>query len=177
MDKRKLIPIVIGVIVAIAVPVILFVLVPAGDAPANDVINGHNSTPANGDEVPEHNAIRDGKIWVDNYVAGTSAEHYIEIYNANGHAAVFTVGFRIADTLQEGYTRAGSAVAEWVAVDDPRPTIPAHSWYLVPVRLGMPSHAIAPADKWEFWIGVIDQSQTGNVQVELCQRWMIDMAD
>jgi len=173
MNKKRLIPVIITVVAAIILAVIF--VKPGSDAPAvNDMLPGNNSTPAN--STPEHNAIKDGKVWVDNYVSGTAAEYYIDIYNANNHASAFSVDFRVADTLQEGYTRAPSDVRDWVVIDEKQPLVQPHEWHRVTIRLGMPSHATPPADKWEFWVGVIDLSQTGNIQVELCQRWMITMA-
>jgi hypothetical protein len=42
------------------------------------------------------------------------------------------------------------------------------------IALEMPKGAKAP-DKWEFWVVVKDNSQTGMVQTELACRWLITM--
>lgn len=186
--KRKYIIALVAVAIVGVVTGVLLSHPPAmfidGNTPASNSTNGNddpvdtggnggssNFTPPN----PTNNAITSGKIFVDHYVAGEPAVGELTIYNGNDHAAEFTVGYRIPDNTLEGYARAGSDYAEWVWISDKRPLIQSHESYTVTIRLGMPSTGTPPADKWEFWIGVIDQSQTGDVVVELAQRWLITM--
>lgn len=173
MKKKVLIPAILAVVALVAV---LIVVNPLG---GNGIVpDGGNSTPDNGtNSTPPQNtnSISPGKVFIDNYVAGASAPYQIQIHNANNISATFSVDYRVPDWVGENYSRPTSEVRDWVWISNRRPVIPAHTTYTVDISLGMPSTATPPGDKWEFWIGVIDQSQTGNIHIELCQRWLITM--
>lgn len=165
----------IGIIGGAAVVALVIVLVVLNPLGLNST--AHNST--NGEPGPppdDSNWIHPGKLYVENYVPGESVELSLQVHNGNPFAANFSVGYRIPDSLQEGYSRADEAVRDWVWISNKRPAIAAQTTYDVTLRLGMPSSANVTADKWEFWIGVRDQSQTGNIQIELCTRVLVTMA-
>lgn len=124
--------------------------------------------------------ISPGKFYLDDehggaYIAGESAERQLLVTNLNDHAAVFSVDYRVPDHVTEGYSRPISEARDWVWISDRRPEIPAGETMAITIRLGMPSYATPPGDKWEFWIGVIDQSQTGFLVVEIANRWLVTM--
>lgn len=179
MEKRIWIPTVIS-IAAILIAVVVISLV-GGSATTP---NGGNSTPAhnttaNGstNNTPPDTStwISPGKVFIDNYVPGTSVEYELQVHNGNPHEATFTVDYRVPDHVLEGYERPTSEVRDWVRFSEKRPLLKPYETRIVAIRLAMPSTALVPGDKWEFWIGVIDQSQSGNVWTELCQRWLITM--
>lgn len=116
--------------------------------------------------------IKDGK---GAYQAGESREYQLMVTNKNDHAANFSVDYRVPDNVVDGYSRPTSEVRDWVWISNRKPTIPAGETMAITIRLGMPSSATPPGDKWEFWIGVIDKSQTGWLVVELANRWLVTM--
>ena len=190
--KRK------GIITATALVVIALVSVlavlnplgignstPSGNSTSNgnSAVNGstelgdHGEPTNPGNETLETTfGITPGKFYLDKYMAGESEERQLLIENKNGFAANFTVDYRVPDWVEEGYSRPTSEVRDWVWISNRRPEIPAHGTLRVTIRLGMPSYATPPGDKWEFWIGVIDQSQTGWLMTELANRWLVTMA-
>lgn len=187
--------------VAVIVVVILVTVNPFGGG-----VNSNNSTSAgnsthngfagnSGDEGEITNpgeeeitptfGISPGKFYLDDahivdgkgaYQAGDSREFQLLVTNKNGFAAEFSVDYRVPDNVIDGYSRPTSEVRDWVWISNRRPTIPAGETMAITIRLGMPESAAPPGDKWEFWIGVIDQSQTGWLVVEQANRWLITMA-
>lgn len=116
-----------------------------------------------------------GKHFINNYTLGKSVEKKIVIHNGNSVSANFSVGYRVPDSTLEGYITIGGAAQDWVWISNKLPTIPAYGTVNVTIRLGAPSNAIIPGNKWEFWIGIIDQSQTGFIRTELCIRFLVSM--
>lgn len=168
MKKRVLIPIVIAIVAIIAT--IVIVTDPFQASNGNSTTNSTNYTPSS-----DNNWINPGKSFLTSCTAGTSHEWQLEIYNANNGSATFSVDYRVPDWVQEGYARPTQDVRDWVYISNKRPVIAPHSTYNVTISLGMPSYGVAPGPQWEFWIGVIDQSQTGFVQVELAARFLVTM--
>lgn len=169
--KKKYIAIIAGVAIAGIIGV-LFLTNTIGFG------NSHNSTP-NGnstiEEPPiESNWISPGKLFVEGYEAGRTVELEIQVHNGNAAPAKFSVDFRFPDKLTEGYVKPTGA-SDWVRIKEKFPTIGAHETYIATFYLYMPSGTVPPGDKWEFWIGVIDQSQTGMIVTELCTRVMVTM--
>lgn len=117
------------------------------------------------------------------YVAGEARDSTLTIWNLNDYAATFSVDYRVPDNVIIGYHRPTSEVRDWVWISDRWPTIPAHGKMDIIVRLSMPTSAVAPGydsvndphPKWEFWIAVIDQSQTGWLKIEVVSRFLITM--
>lgn len=179
MKKKTWIPIAIAAVVIAGVLIGVNFLVGSNDTnPDNGVPSGNNSTNNSTPEWQGKNtsAISLGKVFVDNYVPGESDQDTLSIYNGNDFDATFSVDYRVPDWVGENYSRPTEQVRDWVWISNRKPLVRAHETYIVEISLGMSSTAIPPGDKWEFWIGVIDQSQAGFVQVELCQRWLITMA-
>lgn len=88
--------------------------------------------------------------------------------------AMFSVDYRYPDGLTEGYS-APVGASDWVRSKEKFITIGARETYIAKVWLHMPSDATSPGDKWEFWIGVIDKSQTGMIVTELATRVLVTM--
>lgn len=164
-------------IAALLVVVIAIVCVMVFIKPFDGFSGGNNSTNGNSTQPPDTSTwVGPGKVYISNYTLGASVETKIQIHNGNNVSANFSVGYRVPDNALEGYARMGGDAQSWVWVSNKLPSIGAYSTYEVTVRLGTPSAAILPGEKWEFWIGVIDQSQTGFVRTELCIRFLVSMA-
>ncbi len=179
---------------AIALVTVLAVLNPlgigSGSVPnENSTVNGGtkpNDTSESNDHGEPTNpgnetlkttfGITPGKFFLDSYTAGEPVERQLLIENKNDFAANFTVDYRTPDWVEEGCSRPTPEVRDWVWISNKRPEIPAHETLSITIRLGMPSYATPPGDKWEFWIGVIDQSQQGWLITELANRWLVTMA-
>lgn len=172
MKKRKvLIPVIVAVVAAI-----VCVAVFAG--PTEDIPNtGGNLTPTNGNNTtpPDtSNWISPGKIFVEDYEPGKTAVLEIEVYNGNSESTEFSVDYRYPDHVAEGYSKP-AGVSDWVKVKEKFPVIGAQETYTATIWLHMPSDAESIGDKWEFWIGVIDKSQTGMIITELATRVLVTM--
>lgn len=172
MKNRKGLIITTGIVVAIIA--VLIILNPLNIAPSNNSTPSNNDT-NNGQPPVDSNWISPGKVFVNNYSPGHSAEWTLEVHNGNNASANFSIGYRVPDFVSEGYSRPTEDVYRWIWISNKKPLIGAYQTYNVTISLGMPSTAVPPGEKWEFWIGVIDQSQTGNIQTELGQRWLITM--
>jgi hypothetical protein len=120
--------------------------------------------------------ITPAKVFVNELTPGIEATYILTICNNSHDATTFSVGYRYPDFVADGYAKPSSDVPGWIHISETLPTVPAHSTKNIEITLLVPSNATAPGKLWEFWIGVIDQSQTGMVQVELCQRWQVTMS-
>lgn len=129
------------------------------------------------DQQPPDNMnwISPGKVMVGNFHAGGRAEYPITIHNGNATATEFAIYYRIPDHVPEDITKAPDIVQDWVIVADPTPVLAPYETRDILVALEMPVDAQDPAPKWEFWVGVKDNSQEGMVQTELCVRWIVSM--
>jgi hypothetical protein len=165
--KRKY----IGIIASVTVLVVVVLLVtnPFGGA-SNDRIQGDGNTPPN-----TSNWISPGKFYIEDYEPGSSVELLLQVHNGNPVAANFTVDYRHPDTTLDGYARAPSEARQWVWISHRKVTLDAYQTLDVTIRLGMPSSGNVTAGQWEYWIGVIDQSQTGIVQTESATRVLVTM--
>lgn len=138
----------------------------------------NNSAESNGslNSPPDtSNWISPGKFYIDDYEPGAAKELLLEVHNGNAFAANFTVDYRHPDTPLEGYARAPSEARGWLWISHRKATLEAYETLVVTIRLGMPTSGNVTATKWEFWVGVIDQSQTGLIQTELATRVLVTM--
>lgn len=129
--------------------------------------------------------ISPGIILIDNFCVGRTAQWTLLVRNGGNATSEFAVYYRIPDKTREGYTSAGNTAANWLSVEyEGRPEIQAGETKPVTLSLRMPVTwksifmrwiSEAPAEQWEFWVGVMDQSQTGMVRTELCQRVLVTM--
>lgn len=86
----------------------------------------------------------------------------------------FSVYYREPDHLLEGYENAPFEAKNWVIIADKSPVIMPQTTQEIMIALDIPEdYAKELPDKWEFWIGVVDISQEGMIQAELCSRWLI----
>jgi len=118
--------------------------------------------------------ISPGKVEVGNFYPGARAEYPLTIHNGKDEPAQFSVTYRVADNTAEGYVTAPGGAEGWVIIADPAPVLAAKETREVLIAVVMPKGATAPP-KWEFWIAVMDVTQTGMVQTELACRWLVTM--
>lgn len=174
--KKKYIAIISGVVV-VAIVLVVVLLRGGGVANNNTEPNGNGNGNSNSQRPPDtENWISPGKFYVEGYEPGSSVECLLEVHNGNSFATNFSVDYRFPDGPLEGYSKAPSEARDWLWISDRRPTLDAYETLTVTLRLGMPTSAgNLTEEKWEFWIGVIDQSQEGIVQVELASRVLVTM--
>lgn len=182
MKKRYLITIAIAVIAIVAVLVVTNPFAHSNTANPNGSHNSTNGTNTTDDTTPEDdgrppntsNWINPGKIYVDNYEPGQTVVLELEVHNGNAQEATFSVDYRYPDNVTEGYSLP-AGVSDWVRSKERFITIGGRETYTAKVWLHMPSDAQSPGPKWEFWIGVIDKSQTGMIVTELAARVLVTM--
>lgn len=119
--------------------------------------------------------ISPGHVDVGNFYAGATAEYPIRVHNGNDVPSVFVVTCRMPDNTVIDYAKASAEAIHWVTITGAETPLEAYETRDMLVSLTMPYEAVAPASKWELWISVIDTSQTGFVQTEMCTRWLITM--
>jgi len=137
----------------------------------------NNSPVTLDDQRPPDNVtwISPGKVLIGNFHAGGRAEYPITIHNGKDVPIEFLVYYRVPDHVPEDITKAPDTVQDWVIIADPTPVLAPYETRDILVVLEMPGTAKDPAPKWEFWVGVKDNSQSGMVQTELCCRWLVSM--
>lgn len=139
----------------------------------------NNSPVTMDDQRPPDNVtwISPGKVMIDNFHAGARAEYPVTIHNGSNVATEFLVYYRVPGHVGEGYVKAPARVEDWVIIIDSTPVLAARETKDILIVLEMPETANDPAPKWEFWVGVKDNSQAGMVQTELAVRWLVNMRE
>lgn len=168
--KKKYIVLIAGALVAVVA--VLVVLNPFGAA--NNVTPVHNSTPGN-TEPPTATWISPGKVIVGNLSYDEEFKYELQIHNGGNQTAVFSVDYRHPDWVEAGYTKLPSDIRQWVYIKEKKPSIASGETHNVTISLYVPLGANISGGKFEFWIGVIDQGQTGMIVTELAQRWLVTM--
>jgi hypothetical protein len=134
------------------------------------------TTPVLTNEPPKNRTwLSPGKVDISNYYAGATAEWYIQVHNGKPVPTKFSVTYRYPDYTATGYDKPVSAAQDWVIISDATPVLAAYETRDILVTLNMPANVKNTPAKWEYWISVMDKSQTGNVATELCSRWLIVM--
>jgi hypothetical protein len=119
--------------------------------------------------------ISPGKVQVGNFYPGARAEWTLSVHNGKDTTASFLVAYRYPDNVGEGYVKPAKEVQDWVIIADPTPVLAPYETREILIVLEMPEDAAVFTPKWEFWISVIDTTQTGMVKTELCSRWLVAM--
>jgi len=119
--------------------------------------------------------ISPGHVDVGEFFAGATGEYPIRVHNGNNVPSVFVVTCRMPDNTVVDYAKASPESIHWVTITGAETPLEAFETRDMLVSLIMPYDAVAPASKWELWISVLDTSQTGFVQTEMCTRWLITM--
>ena len=133
-----------------------------------------HSTPTLQEPPRNVNWINPGKIIVDNFYAGATAEYNISVHNGNNYPAQFIIKYRYPDHVGEGYDFPPENMSDWVTVIGNDVEFKAYETKDIIISITIPENVVLE-DKWEFWVSVIDDSQSGMVKTELCTRWLITM--
>lgn len=145
--------------------------------PGGETVNNGGTTPILPGKPPPEDMtwISPGKVKVANFYPGARAEYPLLVHNGNDTTASFTVYYRYPDHVDSDYVKPSEEVQDWVIVADPTPVLMPRETREILIILDMPSNAEVFASNWEFWIGVMDTTQTGMVKTELCCRWLVSM--
>lgn len=119
--------------------------------------------------------ISPGKVMVANFYPGARAEYPLTIRNGNNSTSTFEVKYRYPNNVEEEYAFPLEEAQDWVIIADPTPVLMPKETRDILIAIEMPEGAVNPASKWEFWVSVIDTTQTGTVRTELCSRWLVTM--
>jgi len=133
--------------------------------------------PFAGFEPPQNTTwISPGKVNVANFHPGATAQYPITIHNGNSVTISYKIVARVPDNVTEEWTKATEKIVQdWVIVADPTPVLMPYETRDIMVTLNMPKNTVSPALKWEFWVSVMDATQSGMIKTEMCCRWLIDM--
>jgi len=115
--------------------------------------------------------ISPGKVTITNLYKGSQAEYTMRIHNGNPNIAVFRISVRQPDG--NGFNKLPSECLNWVSMPLYVIVLQPKETYELPVTVKMLTDAGMKGKDYEFWVSVIDGSQTGMVQSELCSRWLI----
>lgn len=119
--------------------------------------------------------ISPGKVNIGNFYPGATAEWKISVHNGNMKPVSFSVNYRNPDYTADGFSMPPYQADDWVIISEENPVIMPLETKDILITLDIPKSARNIPDKWEYWISVMDNSQTGIVNTELCSRWLVDM--
>ena len=115
--------------------------------------------------------ISPGKVTIENLYKGSQAEYSMRIHNGGKSATIFQITSRQPDGIRDD--KLPWDCMDWVQIPQGAVYIPAKSTVEVPVIVKMLKDTDMKGKTYEFWVSVINNSQKGMVQTELCSRWII----
>lgn len=118
--------------------------------------------------------ISPGKVEVGNFYPGARAEWDLLVHNGKDSAANFAITYRAPNFTENDYAKPPAEAQEWVIITDATPVLMPKETKEILIALDMPKGATAPP-KWEFWVSIIETTQTGAIHTELCSRWLVKM--
>lgn len=160
------------VIAGIAIAAVLGILLVPGLLSPD--VNGRDDLPTTG------TGISPKVVHIDDFYLGYTASWTVTIQNGNDYEAEFSVNYRVPDygSVEEPFVSAGGRAINWVRIPDSGSIIlQAGETKDIPITLRAPTDAEVPAEQWEFWVAVSDQTQTGNVMETHIQRVMVTMRE
>jgi len=87
----------------------------------------------------------------------------------------FAVYYQSTDNTAEGFVPAPIEAKDWVVIDVSGLLFAPRETKDIMISLNMPKDAESPSNKWEFWIGAKDVSQTAMIQTSVYVRFLITM--
>lgn len=115
--------------------------------------------------------ISPGKVTIENLYKGSQAEYSIRIHNGGKEPTIFQVISRQPDGSRND--KLPWDCMDWVQISKNAVYVPAKSTVDVPVVVKMLKDADMKGKTYEFWVSVINNTQKGMVQTEMCSRWII----
>lgn len=117
------------------------------------------------------NWIMPGKVNISNLYLGAQADYVLRVHNGGNTQSIFEIKARQPDnTIVE---KLPIDCMNWVEISIPSVLIMPKSTVDVPITIRMVSDINMKGNNYEVWLSVIDTSQKGMVQTELCSRWFI----
>lgn len=116
-----------------------------------------------------------GIVQISNYYPGAIAEYNVTVHNGNSLPATFVIAYREPSYVAKGYVKAPAEAQNWVIVADGTPVFSPRETKDILVTLAMPGGVINCPTKWEFWISVMEKSQSGMITTEIISRWCVQM--
>lgn len=125
-------------------------------------------------QPPRGNWITPTIVRVKNCHPDGEADYEIKVHNDSTSNAQFIITYRLPDNNYDGYVNAPTEAKKWVTISDIFPLLEPNETRTIPIILFVPKDAKDCPPNWEFWISVVKQ-QKGNIETEMCCRWLIDM--
>jgi hypothetical protein len=119
--------------------------------------------------------ISPGKVNIGNFYKGATAEWFIKVHNGNSVPTEFSLGIKRPNYTTEGFSIPVVTYEDWLVISERNPTLEPYETRSIPVVLKIPTTVKSIPSKWEVWVSVMDESQTGTVRTELCSRWLVTM--
>jgi hypothetical protein len=117
------------------------------------------------------NWISPGKVTISNLYKGAQAEYTMRIHNGGTEASIFNISMRQPDG--SGFNKLPLDCLNWVSAPLYVVYIPSKGTYELPITVKMLTDTNMKGKEYEFWVSVIQGSQKGMIQTELCSRWLI----
>jgi hypothetical protein len=117
------------------------------------------------------NWISPGKVTISNLYKGAQAEYTLRIHNGSSDLSVFMINVRQPDGY--GINKLPLDCLNWVSIPAYSIVVQPKGTYELPITVKMLTDTNMKGKDYEVWISVIDSSQKGMVQTELCSRWLI----
>ena len=118
----------------------------------------------------DSNWLSPGKVSIGNFYKGAQAEYVMRIHNGGDKAAVFNIRVRQPDSNPNALPL---DCLNWVQIPLQSLLIQPKGTYEMMVTVTMLKDTNMKGKNYEFWVSVIDGSQSGMLQTELCGRWLI----
>lgn len=117
------------------------------------------------------NWISPGKVTIGNLYKGAQAEYSMRIHNGSAQATIFQITVR-----QPDYTDGEKLPYEclnWVNIPQKAVYVSGKGTVDALITVKMLEDSGYKGKDYEFWLSVVDSSQKGMIQTELCSRWLI----
>ena len=134
----------------------------------------YSSSPkdANGIEMSMMNVnwVNPGKVTIENLHKGAEGDYLLRIHNGGANPTIFQVKPRLPDNLVNSLPW---DCMNWIQLPEYSVYVPGKTTYEMPITVKMLTDIGMKGKTYEVWISVIDNSQKGMVQTELCSRLII----
>jgi len=114
-----------------------------------------------------------GKVYIDNLFPDSQAESVLRIHNEKDMDNPFSVYLRVPDYTDPAYEKLPERFYKWIIIPDKIVTVGPGQIKDTLITVKMDKDDLAVGKKYEIWLAIMDESQTGMVKTELCSRWFI----
>lgn len=117
------------------------------------------------------NWISPGKVTIENLYGGAQAEYSMRIHNGSDQATIFQITARQPDATS--VEKLPAECLNWVIIPQKAVYVSAKGTTDALITVKMLDDSVYKGKNYEFWLSVIDSSQKGMLQTELCSRWLV----